>query len=126
VPDSELLGYYQAADVVCSPALGDESFGLVLLEAMAARKPIVATRIAGYTELLEGTGAARLVEAGDPAGMAHVIAELLDNPVRARALGERGAAIAREYDWGTIARRLESIYLTASDGVTYGQNEYAS
>jgi phosphatidylinositol alpha-mannosyltransferase len=126
VPDSELLGYYQSADVVCSPALGDESFGLVLLEAMAARKPIVATRIAGYTELLEGTGAARLVEAGDPAGMARAIAELLDNPVRARALGERGAAIAREYDWGTIARRLESIYLTASGGVTSGQNEYAN
>jgi len=126
VPDSELLGYYQWADVVCSPALGDESFGLVLLEAMAARKPIVATRIAGYTELLEGTGTARLVEAGDPDGIAHAIAELLDNPVRARTLGDRGATIAREYDWGTIARRLESIYLTVSDGFTSGQNEYAS
>jgi phosphatidylinositol alpha-mannosyltransferase len=126
VPDAALPRYYHSADMVCSPAIGDESFGIVLLEAMAARKPIVATRIAGYTELLEGTGTARLVEAGDPDGMARAIAELLDNPVRARTLGERGATIAREYDWGTIARRLESIYLTASNGVTSGQNEYAS
>jgi phosphatidylinositol alpha-mannosyltransferase len=126
VPDAALPGLYHSADMVCSPALGDESFGVVLLEAMAAQKPIVATRIAGYTELLEGTGTARLVEAGDPEGMAQAIAELLDNPVRARTMGERGATIAREYDWGTIARRLESIYLTASDGVTSGQNEYAS
>jgi phosphatidylinositol alpha-mannosyltransferase len=126
VTDAALPGYYHSADMVCSPALGDESFGLVLLEAMAARKPIIATRIAGYTELLEGTGAARLVEAGDPDGMAHAIAELLDNPVRARTLGERGAVIAREYDWSAIARRLESIYLAANDGVTSGQKEYAS
>jgi phosphatidylinositol alpha-mannosyltransferase len=126
VPDAALPGYYHAADMVCSPALGDESFGVVLLEAMAAQKPIVATRIAGYAELLEGTGTARLVEAGDPDGMAHAIAELLDDPVRARRMGERGATIAREYDWGAIARRLESVYLTAGVGVTSGQNEYAS
>jgi phosphatidylinositol alpha-mannosyltransferase len=123
VPDSELPGYYQSADIVCSPALGDESFGLVLLEAMAAARPIVATRIAGYTELLDHTGSARLVDAGNAQALARGIIEVLDDSDKARDMGARGACAVRKYDWSAIAGRLESIYRTASDGVTSGQNE---
>jgi phosphatidylinositol alpha-mannosyltransferase len=110
VPDEALPGYYRAADIVCAPALGDESFGVVLLEAMAAARPIVATRIAGYAELLEGRDLARLVEAGDPSSLAREIGNLLDDPSQARALGDRGAARVWEYDWSAIASRLEEIY----------------
>jgi len=110
VPDTELPGYYQSADVVCSPALGDESFGLVLLEAMAAGRPIVATRIAGYAELLEMTGCARPVTPGNAEGLACEIAALLDDPTRARDLGGRGLCAVRKYDWNTIAARLDEIY----------------
>jgi phosphatidylinositol alpha-mannosyltransferase len=110
VSDDALPGYYRAADIVCAPALGDESFGLVLLEAMAAGRPIVATRIAGYAELLEGRGLARLVDAGDAAALAREISSLLDNPDEASALAARAAARAREYDWGAIANRLDEIY----------------
>jgi phosphatidyl-myo-inositol alpha-mannosyltransferase len=110
VPDAELPGYYQSADVVCSPALGDESFGLVLLEAMAAGRPIVATRIAGYAELLETTGCARLVAPGNADSLACEIGALLDDPARARDLGSRGACAVRKYDWSAIATRLEAIY----------------
>jgi phosphatidyl-myo-inositol alpha-mannosyltransferase len=110
VPDEALPGYYRAADVVCAPALGDESFGLVLLEAMAAARPIVATRIAGYAELLEARDLARLVDAGDAAGLASGIASLLNDPARADALGARAAATAWDYDWSAIASRLDGIY----------------
>jgi phosphatidylinositol alpha-mannosyltransferase len=110
VPDHALPGYYQAADVVCSPALGDESFGVVLLEAMAAGRPIVATRIAGYAELLESRKVARLVDAGDASSLACEISGLLRNPDEARDLGRRAAWAAREYDWDAIAERLEEIY----------------
>jgi phosphatidylinositol alpha-mannosyltransferase len=126
VPDSELPGYYQSADIVCSPALGDESFGLVLLEAMAAARPIVATRIAGYTELLEPTGSARLVDAGNAQALARGIIEVLDDSEKAHDMGARGACAVRKYDWSAIAGRLDSIYRTACDGVTSGQNEYGS
>src|SRR5260221_1209152 len=110
VSEAELPSYYQSADVMCSPALGDESFGIVLLEAMAAARPIVATRIEGYAELLAGTGSARLVEADDPAALAREITLLLHAPELGRALGTRGRAFARAYDWSQIARQLESIY----------------
>ncbi len=113
VSDDDLPGYYQHADVVCSPALADESFGIVLLEAMAAGRPIVATRIAGYAELLEGRGLARLVDTGDAPGLAREITSLLEDPDAARAIGARGAAAARDYDWRTIACRLEAIYRAA-------------
>lgn len=110
VPDEALPAYYQAADVVCSPALGGESFGIVLLEAMAAARPIVATEIAGYAELLDGSGCCRLVDAGSHSALAREITALVGDARLSRAMGERGAAFVRAFDWTAIARRLESIY----------------
>jgi phosphatidylinositol alpha-mannosyltransferase len=115
VDDDQLPSYYRAADVVCSPALGGESFGIVLLEAMAAGRPIVATRIEGYAELLAGAGASRLVDPGEPAPLADAIATLLGDADLCRSLGSRGSEFARNYDWGAIAQRLESIYVDCFD-----------
>jgi len=110
VGDADLPGYYQHADVVCSPALADESFGIVLLEAMAAGRPIVATSIAGYAEWLGPAGCARLAHAGDVESLTCELLAVLEDPALARALGERGAREARKYDWCTVASRLEAIY----------------
>jgi phosphatidylinositol alpha-mannosyltransferase len=110
VSDADLPGYYQAADVVCSPALGDESFGLVLLEAMAAGRPIVASNIAGYAELVGPAGSARLADAGDSTSLAREICAVLTDSTLARTLGERGAKAAQQYDWNVVAKRLEEIY----------------
>src|SRR5215472_17470533 len=113
VSDDELPGFYQAADVVCAPALGDESFGIVLLEAMAAGRPIVATDIAGYSELLAPAGCARLAAADDPTSLAREIRAVLDDSTLARTLGERGVVAAGKYDWSVVAGRLEEIYRLA-------------
>lgn len=123
VSDDALPAYYRAADVVCSVPVGGESFGIVLLEAMAAGRPIVATRIEGYTELLAGANAGPLVAIGNPVELAGAIADLLADPERRRTLAGRGAAFAAQYDWRTIAKRLEAIY---AETVTSGQNEYGS
>jgi phosphatidylinositol alpha-mannosyltransferase len=112
VSDQLLPAYYRAADIVCSPALGGESFGIVLLEAMAAERPIVATRIEGYQELLTGSGSARLVDVDDSVAVAREITLLLADPELRRTLGARGAAFVQDFDWTAIARRLELIYLT--------------
>jgi phosphatidylinositol alpha-mannosyltransferase len=113
VSDENLPGFYQSADVVCSPALGDESFGIVLLEAMAAGRPIVATNIAGYSELLAPAGCARFADVEDVDALACEICAVLSDASLARALGERGAAAARRYDWSIVAKRLEQIYYDA-------------
>jgi glycosyltransferase involved in cell wall biosynthesis len=84
---------------------------VVILEALTAGKPVVASRIDGYAELLEPTGAARLV----PAGNEHALAEeltrvLLDDELRS-TLGRRGVAAAAAYDWGRLALRLDDVYV---------------
>jgi phosphatidylinositol alpha-mannosyltransferase len=112
VDDQQLPAYMQASDIVCSPALGGESFGIVLLEAMAGGTPVVASRIEGYTELLGGDDCAVLVPPRDPDALAAALAALLGDEGRRRSLGARGAIKAREYDWPAIARRLERIYQT--------------
>lgn len=110
VADAELAAYVQAADVVCAPALGGESFGIVLLEAMACGKPIVASRIEGYEALVDNAGCARLVAPGDAEGLARELIALLASPEMQRRLGRAGAAAAVDYDWPAIALRLEAIY----------------
>jgi phosphatidyl-myo-inositol alpha-mannosyltransferase len=113
VSDDDLPGFYQAADVVCSPALGDESFGIVLLEAMAAGRPIVATNIAGYAELLGPAGCARFAAVDDPMSLAREICVVFEDTALAEALGNHGAVAAKRYDWGVVAKRLEEIYYCA-------------
>jgi phosphatidylinositol alpha-mannosyltransferase len=115
VGDDALPGYFQSADIVCSPALGGESFGIVLLEALACEKPIVATRIDGYAALVGNSGCGRLVPPGDSAALAAALDQLLCDDVERRRCGARGLEVARRYDWAVIARRLEAIYEEARD-----------
>ena len=110
VDDPQLPAYMQASDIVYSPALGGESFGIVLLEAMACGTPVVASRIEGYVELLGDGDCAVLVPPRDPDALASALAALLADDGRRRALAARGAAKAREYDWPVVADRLERIY----------------
>jgi phosphatidyl-myo-inositol alpha-mannosyltransferase len=113
IRDEQLPAFFQAADIVCSPALHGESFGIVLLEAMASGRPVVASRIEGYEELVGGRGCARLVPPGDAAALASELGALLtDAPARA-SLAASGMTIAREYDWSNVARRIVEIYQSA-------------
>ncbi len=110
VPDGGLPAYMHAADVLCSPAVGGESFGLVVLEAMACGKPIVASRIEAYQTLVGAGGCGLLVPPGDAEALAGAILMLLADPPLREALGRRGAHAAQEYDWDAIGRALDEIY----------------
>jgi phosphatidylinositol alpha-mannosyltransferase len=110
LPDDDVIACLQAADIVCSPAIGGESFGIVLLEAMAAGKPIVASRIAGYAELIGDADCARLVPPGEDGSLATELLALITNEALRRRIGACGANDVRQYDLDAIARRLVDIY----------------
>lgn len=107
---NDLPRYYKTADIVCFPATGRESQGIVLLEAMAVGKPVVATNIAGYSSVLTDGVEGIAVPPKDPYKLAEAILKLVkDEPLR-KQMGERGIARAKQYDWSIIAFKLLDFY----------------
>lgn len=100
--------------LVCAPSLYGESFGLVLLESMAASRPVVAAANEGYASLLTGELGGLLVPPGDQDAMTERLVELLSNRDRARYLGELGRERASSYAWPRVVDRLEALYSRVS------------
>ncbi|HEY3063880.1 MAG TPA: glycosyltransferase family 4 protein [Chloroflexota bacterium] len=110
VPAEDLPRYYQAADVFCAPNTGQESFGIVLLEAMAAGAPIVASDIPGYHDVLNHGEQGLLVPPQDPEALADALGRLLKAPDLRQAMRQQGQAKARLYDWPRIAAQVLDYY----------------
>lgn len=108
---SELPGYYSTADVVCSPAIGRESFGIVLLEAMATGRPLVASDIPGYTSVVTDGIEGILVPPQNTQKLAEALVTLITDKSLRREMGLRGRVKALEYDWGQITQRVMDVYL---------------
>jgi phosphatidylinositol alpha-mannosyltransferase len=110
VPDEELPTFHAAADVYISPAIGSESFGIVLIEAMAAGLPVVASDIVGYRDVLRGGQDGILVTPGDADALAAGVRRVLEDHTLAKSLGANGVQRARSFAWNAIVDELESIY----------------
>ncbi len=110
VPQDELPRYYQTADIVCSPATGRESFGLILLEAMAMGKSIVASNIDGYASVATHGGDALMVPPKDKKSLAQALIMLATDAKLRQEMGARGKVKAAEYGWDHIAQRVMDYY----------------
>lgn len=111
VPHSELPPCYAAADIIVLPSFPPESFGVVLIEAMACARPVVAHDIPGVRSVVNDSEDGLLVSPGDAAGLAESIELLLEGPRRRRRMGQRGRArVEEEYAWRKIIARLEHVY----------------
>ena len=110
VEHDDLPPYHAACDVFVSPARGGESFGIVLVEAMAAGLPVVASDIPGYREVVRNGVEGLLVPPSDPVALAAALREVLDNAEVAGRLADAGRERARTYAWENVAAQLETLY----------------
>ena len=110
VSDDERNQLFRTADVYVSPATGRESFGIVLLEAMAAGAPIVASDIHGYKGVVRRGREALLVPPKDPEALAAAVGRLLDDRALARAMSEAGPLRADEFSWPRVTAKVDEYY----------------
>ena len=116
VDDAEAAARLRGADVFCAPSLHGESFGVVLLEAMAASVPIVASDLPGYRNVARADLDALLVPPGDPVALAGAVRRVLDDTVLADRLTTAGDTRAAELSMERLAERYLGLYAEVLDG----------
>ncbi|MBM3308313.1 MAG: glycosyltransferase family 4 protein [Candidatus Eisenbacteria bacterium] len=110
VSRDSLARHFASADVFCSPAVGGESFGIVLLEAMAAGAPIVASDIAGYRAVIRDRETGLLVRRGAADEIAAAVVALARDQRLRRRMAERARRAVDRYSWDRVAREIADVY----------------
>jgi phosphatidylinositol alpha-mannosyltransferase len=112
VSEADKPRFFASLDVYCAPHVGGESFGVVLLEAMAAGAPIAASDLDAFRRVLDDGRAGALFPPGNGSALAGLLAELLDDPDRRRALAATGRRVVPGYDWSAVALAVVGVYET--------------
>ena len=107
---SDLPRYYRTADIYCSPATGRESFGIVLLEAMAAGAPVVASDIPGYASVVEHGKNGLLTKPKDDQDLAAALVQLINHPEQRKAMAERARLYIEAFSWPRVSARVLNYY----------------
>jgi phosphatidylinositol alpha-mannosyltransferase len=123
VPPAELPRYYAGCDVFCAPSVERESFGIVLLEAMAAGRAVVAGDNPGYASVVTNGVEGLLVPPKDPQALALALVRVLADGTLRPTMREAGQRTAAQYDWPLLARRILEIYDRAARGAAYAPRQ---
>ena len=108
--NDELPRYHRTSDIFCSPALGHESQGYVILEAMAASLPVVASNIEGYASVVTHGVDGVLVRPKDTIGLADELTALVRDESKRRALASAGRIRVEDYSWPRVTQQVISYY----------------
>ncbi len=115
ISDADKASLFHTADVYVAPNTGQESFGIVLLEAMASGTPVIASDIDAFRRVLDGGRAGRLFVNEDAADLARVAIDLLRAPGARRELSAIGAQVVQQYDWSVVAAEIVQVYETVCE-----------
>lgn len=116
VSDGDKASLLASVDAYVAPHNGGESFGIVLVEAMAAGTAVVASDLPAFLRVLDGGKAGAIFRSEDPGDLTRALTELLaDEPARA-ALAAYGQRHCRRYDWSTVAQDVLAVYETVVEG----------
>ncbi len=110
IPPEEIHYYYSSCDIFCAPSVDCESFGIILLEAMASGKPVVASDIPGYREVVSHGEDGLLVEPRSPKGIAEAVLRILKDEKKKERMGRAGREKALTYSWERIGKKIELFY----------------
>ncbi len=113
VPDEELPRLYRSAHIFCAPNIGQESFGIVLLEAMACGVPIVASKIPGFAGVITNGEQGLLSPPKDVEGLAGTLACLIYDTQLRNRMSEAGIRTAKQYDESLIVKKVLETYRSA-------------
>ena len=119
VSEGEKRQLFRTADIFVSPATGRESFGIVLLEAMAAGTPLVASDLPGYRRLTDDGRAAELVPPGDIDALTAALRRVLQHPASSAAAVQHGRMVAARCSINELAACYEAIYRRVIEPVTH-------
>jgi phosphatidylinositol alpha-mannosyltransferase len=114
--DQDKAALLRSVDAYVAPHTGGESFGIVLVEAMSAGVPVVASDLGAFRRVLDEGDLGVLFPTGDASALAEALVGLLDDPGRGHALARRASAAVRRYDWSRVAGQVLAVYETVRDG----------
>jgi phosphatidylinositol alpha-mannosyltransferase len=114
--DDDKTALLRSADVYVAPHTGGESFGIVLVEAMSAGAPVVASDLGAFRRVLGDGALGVLVPAGEPGALASALLRLLDDPAQRSRLSAAASRAVRRYDWDRVAGQVLAVYETVRLG----------